>query len=400
MRFLPAFLLLLVVNTAAGEAHAAGASWPLEYRDDSTNTFSWDKRTRPLIESKTHHSFAPELKAALGGPPGPVIVQQDRYFVASACVPHDCLRKGFFWLDIEGGPGLGAIFNGSYPSNEGQLQLDSTGIRGEVPEGARLAIVRWLEEVKAVPTLVEFTDATGARRSLPAASFLPPQRFVPPSSGPSFDCARASTPVEALLCGDPELSAQDLKMSEQYKYMLVSQSDLPSRRQLTALQQQWLQQRDAGCEHAAAPKECLAAAYSAQSKFLLHWIPLPSVPQDMPGLARTGFRAGDMVYRGKQYAVIREQDANGRTASFNAGLAAHQMAVVDSCTLLVDLPVGTAHGNHSYGGVCSLAAGREKKMVMLCNDDTIGRFGFRVVDKRKVSIEELARFVAAECFGG
>ena len=400
MRFLPAFLLLLAFNAAAGDAHASGVAWPLEYRDDSTNRFIWDKRTRPLIESKTHHSFATELTAALSGPPGPVILQQDRYFTASACVPHDCLRKGVFWLDMEGGAGLGAIFRGSYPSNEGPLELDSTRIRGAVPEGARLAIVKWLEEVKAVPTLVEFTDASGARRSLPIASFLPPQRFVPPSSGPSFDCTRASTPIETLLCDDPDLSAQDLKLSEQYKGMLASQSDLPSRRQLTALQQKWLQQRDTGCEHATAPKECLAGAYSAQSNFLLHWIPLPSIPQDMPGLARTWFQSGDMVYRGQQYAVIKQQDANGRTASFNTGLAAHRMTAVDSCALLVDLPVGTAHGNHSYGGVCSKSAKPEKQMVLVCDDDMIGHFGFRVVGKRKVSIEELAHFVAQECFGG
>ena len=392
--------LILACIAASAAAHAANAAWPLEYRDESTNRFIWDKRTQPLIEAKTHRSFAPELRAALGGPPGPVIVKHDRYFTASACVSHDCLRKGFFWLDMEGGPGLGAIFRGSYPTNEGPLELDSTKIRGEVPEGARLAILQWLEEVKAVPTSVEFTDASGIRRSLPADSFRPPQRFVPPSKGPSFDCSRASTSIESLLCTDPDLAAQDLMLSEQYKGMLVTSGDLPTRRQLAALQQHWLQQRNAACEHAAAPKECLAAMYRAQSYSLQQWIPLPSSPQDMAGLAKTGFQSGEWVYQGRRHGVNRQHEANARTASFNTGLAAHQLAALDSCALLVDLPAGTAHGDHSFGAVCSQPVKAEKQMVLVCDDDMVGNFGFRVVDKRKVSIEELARFVAEKCVGG
>jgi len=400
MRFLAACLLTLAFNRSAGAAPVAGVSWPLEYRDASTNSFSGDKRTGPLIESGTHRGFASELTLALGGPPGPVIVQEDRYVTASACVPHDCLRKGLLWLDTKGGSGLGAIFRGSYPSNAGALELDSTQIRGGVPEGARLSIIKWLDEVKAVPTSVAFTDATGARRALPITSFLPPQRFTPPSDGPSFDCARAATRIETLLCGDRDLAEQDLKLSEQYKGMLVAQSDMPTRRQLSALQQSWLRQRDTRCEQAAEPKTCLAAAYGAQSSFLLNWIPLPSTPLGMPGLAKTGFQSADMIYRGQQYTVMRQKDADGRTASFNEALATRHMAALQSCALLVDLPVGTAHGNHSYGAVCSQSGTTDKPVVLVCDDDMIGHFGVRVVDKRKVSVEELAHFVADECFGG
>lgn len=400
MRLMTALLLGAALNAVAGVASALGPSWPLAYRDESTNTFRWDKRTRTLIESKTHRPFATELEDALGGPPGPVIVRQDRYFAASACVPHDCLRKGFFWLDAQGGWALGAMFRGSYPANDGALELDSTTIAGEVPESARLALIAWLEEVKARPTSVEFTDASGTKRSLAVASFVPPQRFVPQSGGPSFDCARASTSIETLICGDAALSAQDLKLSEHYKDMLVGAPTLPMRRQLTAYQQLWLKRRDANCEQAGSPKECVAKAYRAQADLLLNWIPLPDEPQDLSALARTWFRSGSIVHRGQEYDVYRQPDANGRTASFNVGLKAHQIAAVDSCAVLVDLPVGTGHGNHSFGGVCSQPAKAAKQTVLVCDDDMVGHFGFRVVGARKVSIETLARFVADECFGG
>ncbi|XHS77774.1 lysozyme inhibitor LprI family protein [Burkholderiaceae bacterium UC74_6] len=399
MRFARLSLLILFF-AATGGASASSLSWLLEYCDESTNVFIWDKRTQPLVASKTHRSFAPELTSALSGSPGPVIVQQERYFTADACVPHACLMKGFFWLDMKTGAGLGAIFDGKYPENEGPLELDSMQIRGAIPEGARLSILRWLGERKAIPTSVEFTDASGARQSLPVASFRPPQGFVPPSSGPSFDCTRASTRMETMLCNEPELAAQDLKLSDDYQRMLVSLAELPARRQLAALQQKWLQQRDAVCGQGANPKECLARSYSEQEYVLQHWIPVPSSPQEVQSLTRSWFQSADMVYRGQRYFVAREPDANERKASFNTALAAHHLVAVDSCALLVGLPVDTAHGNHSYGGVCWQSSESARRAVMVCDDDMMGHFGFRVISKRKVSIEELAHFVADECYGG
>ncbi len=401
MRFLPACWLTLSLTIAtAGAAHAAGVTWPLDYRDESTNRFQWDKRTQPLIEATARQPFASELALALGGPPGPVIVQENRYFSASACVPHACMRKGLLWLDTAQGVGLGAIFDGGYPDNTGRLMLDAKAIRGDVPDAARQAIVRWLEEVKASPTAVEFTDASGTRRPLPVAAFTPPQRFTPPSGGPSFDCARARTRIEHLLCSDAELAALDLKLADDFKGGLVALDDLPSRRQLTALQQWWLRERDADCERAAEPKACLVLAYQMQSATLLNWVPVPGRPQDPAALAKAGFQFGDMVYRGQRYTVVRQKDADERLASFNQALAARQMAALDACALVVDLPVGTAHGNHSYGGVCEQRAAPAKRLVLVCNDDMIGHFGLRVLGRPKASVEELARFVADECFGG
>ena len=38
-----------------------------------------------------------------------------------------------------------------------------------------------------------------------------------PAHGASFDCAKASTKVETLICGDPGLSALDSKLSARYE---------------------------------------------------------------------------------------------------------------------------------------------------------------------------------------
>jgi uncharacterized protein len=49
-----------------------------------------------------------------------------------------------------------------------------------------------------------------------AAAFALTKAAAAPASGPSFDCARAATAGERLVCGDPALSAADSKMSAAY----------------------------------------------------------------------------------------------------------------------------------------------------------------------------------------
>jgi TPR repeat protein len=49
-----------------------------------------------------------------------------------------------------------------------------------------------------------------------------------PVSNPSFDCAKASTPTEKMICDDPELGALDLKLAQVYKLALAGTPTIKS----------------------------------------------------------------------------------------------------------------------------------------------------------------------------
>ena len=273
---LTSFVLACILPNAA--AGAAATTWPIQYKDASTNRFIWDKRTPALVESKVHQPFAKSVLAALGGPPDPVVVLQERFFSASACVPHSCLEKGFFWLDMRSGEGLAAILIGHQSGPGSKLHLDSKTLRGELPARALQSIIEWVEETGLVPTEVDYVNASGISRSLLPADFQPQPRFNPPANGPSFDCALANSKVEHTICNDPALAAQDLKLAEFYRENLSGHDTLRARKQLTRLQHQWLGQRDAVCGQVAELKTCLTAQYEAQWMRLQTWTPAKPSP--------------------------------------------------------------------------------------------------------------------------
>lgn len=54
----------------------------------------------------------------------------------------------------------------------------------------------------------------------------------------SFDCARASTSTEKMICADPEISKLDTQMAERYKVLLSK--DAAARNGVIAVQARWL----------------------------------------------------------------------------------------------------------------------------------------------------------------
>lgn len=77
-----------------------------------------------------------------------------------------------------------------------------------------------------------------------------------------------------------------------------------------------------------------------------------------------------------------------------------------NCDFVIDLPVGTVNGNHSYGGYCSTRAekGIKPKYMIVCGDVMVGHFkAEELIIKDFKSPEEintLAEFVAKNCTGG
>ena len=75
----------------------------------------------------------------------------------------------------------------------------------------------------------------------------------PFSFGASFDCAKASSTTEKLICGDETISALDEQLAASYKSALEKSSDKDA---LKKTQLDWLKQ-----QRACKDKTCLSQAY-------------------------------------------------------------------------------------------------------------------------------------------
>jgi uncharacterized protein YecT (DUF1311 family) len=123
----------------------------------------------------------------------------------------------------------------------------------------------------AIGTLVTLLSAALAL-TLPAA-------HAEPSSNPSFDCRKAATPVEKLICSDPALGDLDRKMAEGFGRALEA-APASSRGAMVKAQLRWLQDRASGCGldpaqrafhvlDAPAPVDCLRNMYEQWAEFRL-----------------------------------------------------------------------------------------------------------------------------------
>lgn len=79
---------------------------------------------------------------------------------------------------------------------------------------------------------------------------------------PSFDCAKASSEVEKLICGDPELAQLDRSLSDLYHRVL---EDTPAgeQKRLKTEQRGWVKGRD-DCWKAEDLRDCVAREYRAR----------------------------------------------------------------------------------------------------------------------------------------
>jgi uncharacterized protein len=95
-------------------------------------------------------------------------------------------------------------------------------------------------------------------------------------TAPSFDCSKATTKIEKMICNDPEIAAADAKMAELYALAQVSAFGRGTSNQLTA-QREWLAGRTGCLTINAAQAEgdtsdgrvkCLASSYRERNREL------------------------------------------------------------------------------------------------------------------------------------
>ncbi|GEM_PF-2718611 len=81
------------------------------------------------------------------------------------------------------------------------------------------------------------------------------------SSGPSFDCTKAATPVERLICSSPHVSSQDSELMKAYR---TAGACAPDKATLVEGQRGWVAERN-DC----STEQCLAEAYRSRIQVLI-----------------------------------------------------------------------------------------------------------------------------------
>ena len=96
-------------------------------------------------------------------------------------------------------------------------------------------------------------------------------------------------------------------------------------------------------------------------------------------------------------------DANIRLDSFNKSVKwskyKNEVEVI-SCDKLLLISLQTSRGNSSYGGLCSLKTNEGIETAYVCNDDMVGHFSIKKINKESYSNINLAKYIYQNCYGG
>lgn len=125
--------------------------------------------------------------------------------------------------------------------------------------------------------LIAFALFTGAHRA---------QAETATKAGPSFDCAKATSSAELLVCSHPDLAAADRALAQAFRAALAG---APDKSALRKGQSEWLRGRRDACTDV----ECMLAAYAERSLVLAgatgaHTRTTAAVDVSAPDMATTG----------------------------------------------------------------------------------------------------------------
>jgi uncharacterized protein len=80
----------------------------------------------------------------------------------------------------------------------------------------------------------------------------------PQANAASFDCSKATAPVEKLVCSDQELSADDEVIASLYKAGIAKTHSTPT---LVQSQRQWIARRNACAANPTTMRSCVMDLY-------------------------------------------------------------------------------------------------------------------------------------------
>lgn len=208
----------------------------------------------------------------------------------------------------------------------------------------------------------------------------------PARTAPSFDCAKATQEAEKLVCASPELSALDHELQIAYMAALAH-VERDSVAALKKEQRNWIRYVRNVCPDSG----CLHDAYASRITLLRKNETI--IDNHISECSAFGLEAcgGIVTYR----------DPTIRMKDFNASIRAnHAAGRIVGCDRLIDIAVGTAHGNHRFGGYCTLDNRGEVERVAVCNDVMLDRFAMVPITVAQRSERDLIRFTSENCPGG
>ncbi|MFC4765456.1 lysozyme inhibitor LprI family protein [Dyella koreensis] len=223
------------------------------------------------------------------------------------------------------------------------------------------------------------------KRILHIAILLTASLLANQSMAASFDCKKAASATEKMICADGSLSSLDDKLQKGYQTALDAVK--PSVKQkLVTEQRNWIKYVRDICTDVS----CLSKAYLARIDLLSKTEGY--IVNDSECSIPDGTSCRSVLYY---------RDPGYRVASFNKSLASNKRSArVIGCDRLIDLPVGYANSNDSFGGYCTILDGSTRSRVMICDDDMIGHFAMQSFKENEDTDQNLIDFTNEHCFGG
>jgi uncharacterized protein len=182
----------------------------------------------------------------------------------------------------------------------------------------------------------------------------------------SFDCTKALTQVERLICATEPLSALDSRLARAYA---LTRNDTPESQKpaLVAEQKKWIKTTRDRCPDA----ECLLKAYGDRLR-VLESIKTAKVTAE--------YVTDDKVF-------------SGQLSHFQSELRGHGLTGTLSCSLMIRLIVDQPAGHdQSYGALCKL----NDADLKVCDDTLVGKFTQKSGSPTDRG-ESVAEFTATNC---
>ena len=115
----------------------------------------------------------------------------------------------------------------------------------------------------------------------------------------------------------------------------------------------------------------------------------------VPMLLLSSARAGEASPKFRD--VVDAREVQRHTRDFEKSLATLGILGRLRCSMVIELVESTP--DYSYGGICDLTVGRERRTIMVCDDTMVGKFTLKV-SGFAIDRGELASFTRANCPGG
>ncbi len=190
--------------------------------------------------------------------------------------------------------------------------------------------------------------------------------FLPAfASAASFDCMKASTSVEKMICGDIELSGLDSAMATSYKKVRASS---PHPGTIVEQQKIWLQQRNQ-----CASLDCLRSSYTQRLSEL--GLATSNAPAKAPAPENSAAGSATQKWVGRYYGGSEKLNSHDPDDSMlvKKGAGDDDMSI-DEEDILLKIPAGSAE---------------EKKIQTACVESELCEIVGKVEGKRLVSLVEV-----------